>query len=409
MRITWNSRLHAHLSALWLRHRVGAPHGFDRPNRNPATKTARLPSNGSVAGVNGFVETDNCDHRAAAPLRNGHLTVIVPAYNERESIADTLRSLQAQTRLPERIVVVDDCSTDGTGDIARGLKVSVVRPSSNTGSKAGAQNVALELVDTEFTMALDADTTLAPDAIEKLLEAFDDSRVAAACGFVIPRFVNTLWERARYVEYLLAFTWYKPLQDYFHKPLISSGCFSMYRTSMLKAHDGWQTRTLAEDMDLTWSFHEHGHEVRFVPEAVCYPIEPHNFAFMSRQLKRWSHGFLQNVKLHWRGVLDVPYLRVFVMVAAWDALIASLAYVVLIPLLVIFFSMPILLLAYVIDFPIVMIPVLAKARERKEILKALTSAPCFIVLRLANSFFILEAFFTEFVLKKSFSTYVKGH
>ena len=160
-----------------------------------------------MASLKASIKTDNFARRVAAPLRNGHLTVIVPAYNERESIADTLRSLQAQTRLPERIVVVDDCSADGTGDVARMLDVSVVRPTSNTGSKAGAQNVALELIDTEFTMAIDADTTLAPDAIEKLLEAFDDSTVAAACGFVIPRFVNTLWERARYVEYLLAFTW----------------------------------------------------------------------------------------------------------------------------------------------------------------------------------------------------------
>ncbi len=347
-----------------------------------------------MTSLNPSTKTDNLARRVAAPVRDGHLTVIVPAYNERESM---------------RIVVVDDCSTDGTGDVARMLDVSVVRPSSNTGSKAGAQNVALATIDTEFTMAIDADTTLAPDAIEKLLEAFDDSKVAAACGFVIPRYVKTLWERARYVEYLLAFTWYKPIQDYYRKPLISSGCFSMYRTNVLKEHDGWQTRTLAEDMDLTWSLHEHGYDVRFVPEAVCYPIEPHNFAFMSTQLRRWSHGFLQNVRLHWRAVLDVPYLRVFVMVAAWDAILASLAYVVLIPLLVVFFSMPILLLAYFIDLPLVMIPVVVTARKRKEILKAVSSLPCFMVLRLLNSYFILEAFVSEFVLKRSFNTYLKGH
>ena len=362
-----------------------------------------------MASLSASLKTDNFARRVAAPLRNGHLTVIVPAYNERESIADTLHSLQGQTRLPEKIVVVDDCSTDGTGDVARMLDVSVVRPVSNTGSKAGAQNVALQLIDTEFTMAIDADTTLAPDAIEKLLQAFDDSMVAAACGFVIPRFVNTLWERARYIEYLLAFTWYKPIQDYYRKPLISSGCFSMYRTSVLKEHDGWQTRTLAEDMDLTWSLHEHGYDVRFVPEAVCYPIEPHSFAFMSTQLRRWSHGFLQNVRLHWRAVLEVPYLRVFVMVAAWDAIFASLAYVVLIPLLVVFLSMPVLLLAYFIDLPLVMIPVVVTARKRKEVRKAIVSLPCFLVLRLLNSYFILEAFVSEFVLKRSFNTYLKGH
>ena len=150
--------------------------------------------------------------------------MIVPAYNERE-VADTLRSLQAQTRLPERIVVVDDCSTDGTGDVARMLDVSVVRPSSNTGSKAGAQNVALELTDTEFTMAINADTTLAPDAIEKLLSAFADSNVAATWWVIIPR-LCTRFRTARYVEYLLAFT-VLPIQDYYRKPLILRMLFNL--------------------------------------------------------------------------------------------------------------------------------------------------------------------------------------
>jgi cellulose synthase/poly-beta-1,6-N-acetylglucosamine synthase-like glycosyltransferase len=362
-----------------------------------------------MASLSLSLEVGRPERSAAGAQRTCDLTVIVPAYNERESIGDTLRSLRAQTTLPEEILVVDDCSTDGTGEVAAALNATVIRPSSNTGSKAGAQNVALESVDTEFTMAIDADTTLAPDAIEKLHAAFDDPDVAAACGFVIPRHVRTLWERARYVEYLLAFTWYKPVQDYFQRPLISSGCFSMYRTSVLKEHQGWRTRTLAEDMDLTWSFHEHGHGVRFVPEAVCYPIEPHDFGFMRKQLKRWSHGFIQNVRLHWRDVLDVPYLRVFVTVATWDAIIASLAYVVLIPVLAVLLSMPLLLLAYVIDFPLIMIPVLVKARERKEVLRAITSVPCFLILRLVNSVFILEAFLTEIVMNRSFTTYHKGH
>src|SRR5207244_2829390 len=43
------------------------------------------------------------------------LTVIVPAYNEAACVADTIRSLRAQTAPPRKIIVVDDCSTDGTG------------------------------------------------------------------------------------------------------------------------------------------------------------------------------------------------------------------------------------------------------------------------------------------------------
>jgi poly-beta-1,6-N-acetyl-D-glucosamine synthase len=334
--------------------------------------------------------------------------VVVPAYNEAASIADTIRSIQAQTLPARHVIVIDDFSTDNTGDIARSLGVEVIRPPQNTGSKAGAQNFALPLVNTEFIMAIDADTTLAPNAIEKLMAGLDDPDVAAACGFVIPRHVKTLWERGRYVEYLFAFTFYKPIQDYYKFPLISSGCFSVYRTDVLLKHGGWNTRTMAEDMDLTWSFYQSGHGVRFVPEAVCYPIEPHNHLFMGKQLKRWSHGFVQNVRLHWRGILKLPFLRSTVAVAMWDAAFASIVFLFILPLLAIFVS-PLFLLAYVFDVPALAVPVLFKAAQRGELLKALTSLPGFLVLRQVNAMFMVKALWAELILNKPLRVYEKGH
>jgi|SRR5688500_6787760 len=341
--------------------------------------------------------------------RTAPLTVIVPAFNEAGSLADTIRSLQAQTVLPEEVIVVDDCSTDDTAAIAEAFGVRVIRPPANTGSKAGAQNFALTSVRTRFTMAIDADTALAPDAIEKLLVALEDPAVGAACGFVIPRNVHTIWERGRYIEYMFAFTFYKQVQEYYQKPLISSGCFSAYRTDSLVAHGGWGTRTLAEDMDLTWSLYRSGEKVRFVPEAVCYPIEPHNFLFMSRQLKRWSHGFVQNVQLHWRGLLHVPYLRSAVAVSMWDATLASVIYLVILPILTVYFAAPWLLLGYLIDAPAMLVPVLVGAVPRGETRKALASMPAFFVLRTVNALFFLSAVWSELVLGKGFHRYEKGH
>ncbi|HEX6559870.1 MAG TPA: glycosyltransferase family 2 protein [Longimicrobiales bacterium] len=337
------------------------------------------------------------------------LTVLVPAYNESASIADTIRSLQTQTLRPTEIIVIDDFSTDDTGDIARSMGVTVVRPPANTGSKAGAQNFALPQVRTPYVMAVDADTTLAPDAIEKLLTAFAASDVAAACGFVIPRHVRSIWERGRYVEYLFAFTFYKQVQEYYGKPLISSGCFSVYRTDVLREHGAWSTRTLAEDMDLTWSFYQARRQVKFVPDAICYPIEPHDYAMMSKQLRRWSHGFVQNVQLHWRGLLDVPYLRSAVAVATWDAIIASTVYVFLVPLLALIFRNPWFLLGYIIDLPALAVPVLAGAAPRREVWRALFSLPAFMVLRAVNALFFIEAVWSEWLMGRRFAVYEKGH
>ncbi len=341
-------------------------------------------------------------------MRNA-LTVIIPAYNEADSIADTIRSIQQQTLLPEEIIVIDDCSSDDTAARARACGVTVICPPANTGSKAGAQNFALARVTTELVMAIDADTVLAPDAIEKLLQALDRDSVVAACGFVIPRHVETIWERGRYIEYLLAFSWYKPIQEYYRKPLISSGCFSVYRTDVLRSVGGWSTRTMAEDMDLTWTFYQQGHEVRFIPEAVCYPIEPRTFGFMKKQLRRWSHGFVQNVALHWRANLRIPFLREIVAVALWDAVIAALVYLLVVPALALFFRQPLFLLAYLIDLPAIAIPIFFTPHGRRDILRVLASLPSFFVLRTVNAYFLLRAVWDEWVVGRPLLVYEKGH
>ena len=343
-------------------------------------------------------------------VRRPGVTVLVPAYNEAETVGDTLQSLMAQTVPAVEIIVIDDGSTDATSEVARRYGVTVVRPPKNTGSKAGAQNFALPSVTTEFTMAIDADTIVAPDAIERFLAVMEGDRtISAACGYVVPRYVRTVWERGRYIEYLLAFGFYKPIQEHYNRPLIASGCFSIYRTDDLMAHEGWHTRTLAEDMDLTWSMYQAGRKVRFVPEAVCYPIEPHDFSFMRKQLRRWSHGFVQNVRLHYSRLLPIGFLRSVIGVAMWESTVASIIYLLVVPLMVIWMRQPLLLLVYVLDAPALMVPVLTQAIKRGELWKALLSIPSFFVLRVVNSVFVLEAIWSELIVKRQFLVYEKGH
>ncbi len=344
----------------------------------------------------------------AGPTGVSRLTVLIPAYNESACVADTIRSVQAQTSAVAEIIVVDDCSTDTTGEVAQSCGVRVIRTPRNTGSKATALNYALQFVQTDLTLAIDADTTLAPDAAEKLVAPLEDPEVHGACGYVLPRFVRTIWEQGRYIEYLFAFSLYKPLQNYYEKPLLASGCFSVYRTSVLRQHHGWPTRTVAEDMDLTWNLYIAGQSVRFVEDAVCYPIEPHNYHFLSKQLRRWSCGFVQCVKVHWRDVLHIPFLRHVVAIGLWDATIASIAFLFLIPLLALLLS-PAFLLAYLIDIPAVLVPVLIKAGRRGEVGLALRCLPGFFVIRFVNAVFVLRALWDEFVPGRSLVVFEKGH
>src|SRR5205085_1007732 len=107
------------------------------------------------------------------------------------------------------------------------------------------------------------------------------------------------------------------------------------------------------------------------------------------------HGFVQNVRLHWRGLSSVPYLRSAVAVAFWDAAIASTVYLLVLPALALAFRAPWMLLGYVIDAPAILIPVLAGAAKRGEVRRALASFPAFFVLRAVNAVFFVEALWSE--------------
>src|SRR4029453_5497520 len=142
-----------------------------------------------------------------------------------------------------------------------------------------------------------------------------------------------------------------------------------------------------------------------VGEAVRYPIEPPGFTFMGKQLRRWSHGFVQNVELHYSRLLPLGFLRSVIGVAMWESTVASIIYLFVVPLMVIWRHQPLLLLVYVLDAPALMVPVLTQAAERKELWRALASIPSFFVLRVVNSVFVLEAIWSELIVQRQFLVY----
>jgi hypothetical protein len=89
--------------------------------------------------------------------------------------------------------------------------------------------------------------------------------------------------------------------------------------------------------------------------------------------------------------------------------IASFGYLVLIPLLTILFMNPLFLLAYLLDAPVVLIPVLVAARRSRGVGEVFASLPAFFLLRTVNSVFILEALWSELILRRPLLVYEKGH
>jgi glycosyltransferase involved in cell wall biosynthesis len=114
-------------------------------------------------------------------------TVSMPAYNVAPFIGAAIDSVLAQTGVAVELIVVDDASTDGTGDVARtyeGRGVRVLRNATRRGIGA-CHNQVLAIATAPVIAHVDADDTVAPEAIAKLSRAvLSDDRVGQAyCDF----------------------------------------------------------------------------------------------------------------------------------------------------------------------------------------------------------------------------------
>lgn len=103
--------------------------------------------------------------------RTAPVTVVIPAFQAAPFLEVTLQALQSQTRVPEKIVVVDDGSTDGTAEIAERLGAAVLRQEQK--GPGAARNRGLELAETEFVAFCDADDWYAPDKVERGVELLE--------------------------------------------------------------------------------------------------------------------------------------------------------------------------------------------------------------------------------------------
>ncbi len=308
------------------------------------------------------------------------LTVIIPAYNEAASVADTVRSVLAQTTPPARVIVVDDRSDrrdrraragrGGRGHLARRQHRLEGRRAEPGARRWSRRRTAWPSTATPRSRRTRSSGCCAP------LE--DDPSVAAACGFVVPRHVRTMWERGRYVEYLLVVHLLQADPGLLRQAADRLGMLlGLPHATGCAQHGGWSERTRAEDMDLTWTL---------LPGRAPGAVRAGGGLLPDRAARPRLHeqaaagagrtGSCRTSRLHWSGILRLGFLSTVVGVALFDAVVASLIYLVVLPLLAIVLGAPWLLLVYVIDVPAVLVPVVVAAWRRGEVLRALVSLPC---------------------------------
>ncbi len=123
-------------------------------------------------------------------LGDSDVTVIVPLYNYAQHVVEALESVRAQTLAPLDLLIVDDCSTDASPDVARQWaerhakhfnRVAVIGNEANAGLGL-ARNAGFAAAETPYVLPLDADNRLLPECCATLLRHADSSGAA----FVYP-------------------------------------------------------------------------------------------------------------------------------------------------------------------------------------------------------------------------------
>ncbi|MEV7024995.1 glycosyltransferase family 2 protein [Kitasatospora sp. NPDC093558] len=239
------------------------------------------------------------------------LTVLIPACNEADFIADAVRSAFGQTAGPRTVLVIADSCTDDTAAIARRCGADVLEVDRR--SKPESLNLALAQVTTEFVALLDADSYFATDrTLETCLERIRAKDYGGVCMSVTPHSVKGVFQRSRTIEWAAAHRMSRTVESWHGWVAVLSGCAGVYRTEAVRAVGGWSTDSLCEDVELALKMNRAGRKAGFVPGAYVCVRDPGTWSVYWAQTHRWAAGWAQALYKH-RGLFfrSWGFTRVF--------------------------------------------------------------------------------------------------
>ena len=245
--------------------------------------------------------------RAFAPP----VAVLIPAHNEAHQIRETLMAVDAAAKRydgPVRVIVMENNSTDETARLAEatlstarhitGYTVDI----SNVPGKARALNRGLDLIEEEFVVRIDADTTIGPDAIHVAMRHFANAKVGAVGGLPMPHEDEGLLSKVRAIEVLLRHGFVQVSFGAFGGIFGLPGMFVIYRKAGLDEAGGFVEGMNGEDTDITLAMASLGYRNVSDPKAKFYTETPDTVAFLREQRTRWFRS-LYHVTAHNRSVL----------------------------------------------------------------------------------------------------------
>ncbi|HET9233719.1 MAG TPA: glycosyltransferase [Candidatus Eisenbacteria bacterium] len=264
------------------------------------------------------------------------VSVLIPAYCEEKVIAETLTWATRIDYPNYEVVVVDDCSKDGTREavmpFVKAGRVRLITKSRNEG-KAMAMNDALPCLRGEIVLIMDADACPDPQILRWMVPHFASPRVAAVTGN--PRVANriTFLSKLQVIEFTSIVSILRRAQRVWGRILTMSGVVGAFRKSALFDVDLYSPEMATEDIDMTWKLQRAFYDVRYEPNAIVWMKVPLTLGALWKQRRRWARGLAQVLRRHrgvvtswksrrlwpvyWEAVLSIVWAYCFVFLTAF--------------------------------------------------------------------------------------------
>ena len=325
------------------------------------------------------------------------ISILIPGHNEEKSIARCLDSCLNQSRPLDEIVVVNDGSTDRTGEILAtyGDKIKVVNKEAMPGSnKSYAQEYGLPHVTGDVMITTDADTILDRDFVKYIEESFVRNPDAKAVSGYVRSMRHNWLTLCRAFEYSLGQNLHKLSQHHFDFLFVIPGAAGAFDTQTFKDYLTFEHDVITEDLDFTYRLHQGDFKIVYDRRAVVYTEDPATFHSYINQVRRWFSGGWQCLAKHWRLALTQPKIAFGLSLIYTEAVLFSVLLFIL-PLLSIKTFLTLML------WYLVLTHILAAVAAWKERRLALLLSPVpYLLLTYVHIYVLFEQFIKELVLKK---------
>lgn len=189
------------------------------------------------------------------------ISVIVPVYNGAHFLDRCLSGLRTSSYTDYELIVMDDASTDSSGDVARSYGAQVLKMPRQSGPGA-ARNMAAREARGEIVFFVDADVVVAPDAIQRVADNFTDYPEIAA---VFGSYDDNPAEQNFLSQYKNLCHHFVHQQGHVEAITFWGGCGAVRRDVFL-AVGGFDSmrfpRPSIEDIELGYRLHAQGHRIR---------------------------------------------------------------------------------------------------------------------------------------------------